>query len=119
MPDNKFHKFELVEQGTYYLVPKAELEALMGPASKSIKIHIAHADTPTFGQLLCAFRKSRGLTYEKLAQEAQVSARTLKDQETKGTKPQKINLDRLCSYFGIEFENQLPEDLKNLRAKVA
>lgn len=118
MADHKFRKFE-IEHGTYYLVPKAELDAILNLTPGIHKVHITRTEPPTFGQLLHLFRKSKKLTLEQLAAEANVKLRTLKDQEAGGAKPQKANLDRLCDFFGSDFENQLPEELKKLRDKKA
>lgn len=114
MSEHKFRQFQ-VEHGTYYLIPKAELDAILEQLAAKNKIQIAHTEPPTFGHLLCIFRKARKLSFAELARDSQVKLRTLKDQENKGSKPQKKNLDKLCQFFGNDFEDQLPEDLKKLR----
>ncbi len=116
MAQSKFHIFELGE-GTYYLISKLEFDALNTATVATNKIQITQEHPPTFGKLLHLFRKANLLSFEDLASESGVGVRTLKDQENNGTKPQKISLDKLCEFFGAEFEDQLPNDLKDLRKK--
>lgn len=113
MDKKGFHKLN-IEGKDYYLLSQSQLDALSVHSSNPRTKGSLLPDDLSFGHLLQVFRKLKRLTFDGLAKGSGISVRALKSYEKGSTMPRGATLNRLCDYFGIEFQERLPAFLKDL-----